>query len=50
MIIWRIRHLKTGLFWNDVRWAILHGTFKELDKTPINAHTELVKLKICPLP
>jgi hypothetical protein len=46
MIIWRIRDISTGLYWNDVRWAPLHGHFEEQGAVQLPNNQEMVKLKI----
>jgi hypothetical protein len=45
MIIWRVRHIESGLYWNDVRWAGLDGTFSELGVVSLDDERELVRLQ-----
>ncbi len=47
LIIWRVRNIVTGLFWNGARWAVLDGVFSELAAARLDTTRELVQLQTC---
>jgi ribosomal protein L21E len=44
MILYRIRHIESGLFWNGARWAALQGTLVETNVVSLDKERELVAL------